>query len=109
MRSEVTLADSDSDSDNFSVEFEVESIDSDDYNEDDASLSADDQVNTFPPKLPLKIQTVTSPCFNLGHVAVFHIDVNYSYVYNVVMSCQESACTWNIVYGWQCITALVTS
>ncbi|MED6266244.1 hypothetical protein CHARACLAT_000200 [Characodon lateralis] len=41
-RSEVTLADSDSD--NFSVEFEVESIDSDDYNEDDASLSADDQV-----------------------------------------------------------------
>lgn len=43
MRSEVTVADSDSD--NFSVEFEVESIDSDDYNEDDASLSADDQVN----------------------------------------------------------------
>jgi hypothetical protein len=33
------------DNDNFSVEFEVESIDSDDYNEDDASLSADDQVN----------------------------------------------------------------
>uniref|UniRef100_A0A3P9KA18 MDM2 proto-oncogene n=1 Tax=Oryzias latipes TaxID=8090 RepID=A0A3P9KA18_ORYLA len=33
-----------SDSDNFSVEFEVESIDSDDYGEDDASLSADDQV-----------------------------------------------------------------
>lgn len=47
-RSEVTVAasDSDSDSDNFSVEFEVESVDSDDYNEDDASLSADDQVNT---------------------------------------------------------------
>ncbi|XP_068162738.1 E3 ubiquitin-protein ligase Mdm2 [Antennarius striatus] len=43
-RSEVTAAASDSDSDNFSVEFEVESIDSDDYNEDDASLSADDQV-----------------------------------------------------------------
>ncbi|XP_067438263.1 E3 ubiquitin-protein ligase Mdm2 [Thunnus thynnus] len=43
-RSEVTVAPSDSDSDNFSVEFEVESIDSDDYNEDDASLSADDQV-----------------------------------------------------------------
>ncbi|XP_029016581.1 E3 ubiquitin-protein ligase Mdm2 [Betta splendens] len=43
-RSEVTIAASDSDSDNFSVEFEVESIDSDDYNEDDASLSADDQV-----------------------------------------------------------------
>ncbi|XP_031616211.1 E3 ubiquitin-protein ligase Mdm2 isoform X1 [Oreochromis aureus] len=43
-RSEVTDAASDSDSDNFSVEFEVESIDSDDYNEDDASLSADDQV-----------------------------------------------------------------
>ncbi|TKS90490.1 E3 ubiquitin-protein ligase [Collichthys lucidus] len=35
---------SDSDSDNFSVEFEVESVASDDYNEDDASLSADDQV-----------------------------------------------------------------
>ncbi|TKS90473.1 E3 ubiquitin-protein ligase [Collichthys lucidus] len=29
--------------DNFSVEFEVESVASDDYNEDDASLSADDQ------------------------------------------------------------------
>ncbi|KAM6895282.1 E3 ubiquitin-protein ligase Mdm2 [Xenentodon cancila] len=43
-RSEVPVAASDSDSDNFSVEFEVESIDSDDYNEDDASLSADDQV-----------------------------------------------------------------
>ncbi|XP_060886088.1 E3 ubiquitin-protein ligase Mdm2 [Labrus mixtus] len=43
-RSEVTVAASDSDCDNFSVEFEVESIDSDDYNEDDASLSADDQV-----------------------------------------------------------------
>ncbi|XP_051248631.1 E3 ubiquitin-protein ligase Mdm2 isoform X2 [Dicentrarchus labrax] len=43
-RSEVTIAPSDSDSDNFSVEFEVESIASDDYNEDDASLSADDQV-----------------------------------------------------------------
>nr|XP_033470853.1 E3 ubiquitin-protein ligase Mdm2 [Epinephelus lanceolatus] len=45
-RSEVTVAasDSDSESDNFSVEFEVESVDSDDYNEDDASLSADDQV-----------------------------------------------------------------
>ncbi|KAK2859111.1 hypothetical protein Q5P01_003731 [Channa striata] len=41
-RSDVTVAASDSDSDNFSVEFEVESIDSDDYNEDDASLSADD-------------------------------------------------------------------
>nr|XP_046235537.1 E3 ubiquitin-protein ligase Mdm2 [Scatophagus argus]XP_046235538.1 E3 ubiquitin-protein ligase Mdm2 [Scatophagus argus]XP_046235539.1 E3 ubiquitin-protein ligase Mdm2 [Scatophagus argus] len=40
--SEVTVAASDSD--NFSVEFEVESIASDDYNEDDASLSADDQV-----------------------------------------------------------------
>lgn len=47
-RSEVTAAasDSDSDSDNFSVEFEVESIASDDYNEDDASLSADDQVTS---------------------------------------------------------------
>ncbi|XP_011611507.1 E3 ubiquitin-protein ligase Mdm2 [Takifugu rubripes] len=44
VRSEVTLADPDSDSDNFSVEFEVESIASDDYNEDDASVSADDQV-----------------------------------------------------------------
>ncbi|KAM6914144.1 E3 ubiquitin-protein ligase Mdm2-like [Lycodopsis pacificus] len=43
-RSEVTVAASDSDSDIFSVEFEVESMDSDDYNEDDASLSADDQV-----------------------------------------------------------------
>ncbi|XP_038563652.1 E3 ubiquitin-protein ligase Mdm2 [Micropterus salmoides] len=43
-RSEVTVAASDSDSDNFSVEFEVESVASDDYNEDDASLSADDQV-----------------------------------------------------------------
>lgn len=43
-RSEVTVAASDSESDNFSVEFEVESIVSDDYNEDDASLSADDQV-----------------------------------------------------------------
>ncbi|CAK6980404.1 E3 ubiquitin-protein ligase Mdm2 [Scomber scombrus] len=43
-RSEATVAASDSDSDNFSVEFEVESVDSDDYNEDDASLSADDQV-----------------------------------------------------------------
>ncbi|XP_054480510.1 E3 ubiquitin-protein ligase Mdm2 isoform X2 [Anoplopoma fimbria] len=43
-RSEVTVAASDSESDNFSVEFEVESVDSDDYNEDDASLSADDQV-----------------------------------------------------------------
>lgn len=43
-RSEVMVAASDSDSDNFSVEFEVESIASDDYNEDDASLSADDQV-----------------------------------------------------------------
>lgn len=44
-RSDVTIGASDSDSDNFSVEFEVESVDSDDYNEDDASLSADDQVN----------------------------------------------------------------
>lgn len=43
-RSEVTIPASDSDSDNFSVEFEVESIDSEDYNEDDASLSGDDQV-----------------------------------------------------------------
>nr|XP_057934200.1 E3 ubiquitin-protein ligase Mdm2-like isoform X2 [Doryrhamphus excisus] len=44
-RSEVTAPPvPDSDSDNFSVEFEVESIDSDDYGEDDASLSADDQV-----------------------------------------------------------------
>ncbi|XP_059181900.1 E3 ubiquitin-protein ligase Mdm2 [Centropristis striata] len=43
-RSELTVAVSDSESDNFSVEFEVESVDSDDYNEDDASLSADDQV-----------------------------------------------------------------
>ncbi|KAI3367067.1 hypothetical protein L3Q82_009270 [Scortum barcoo] len=42
-RSEVTAAASDSDSDNFSVEFEVESVASDDYNEDDASVSADDQ------------------------------------------------------------------
>ncbi|CAJ1054614.1 E3 ubiquitin-protein ligase Mdm2 [Xyrichtys novacula] len=44
VRSEIMVAASDSDSDNFSVEFEVESVDSDDYNEDDASLSADDQV-----------------------------------------------------------------
>ncbi|XP_056281298.1 E3 ubiquitin-protein ligase Mdm2 [Pseudoliparis swirei] len=43
-RSEVTVPASDSESDNFSVEFEVESVDSDDYNEDDASLSADDQI-----------------------------------------------------------------
>ncbi|XP_037318120.2 E3 ubiquitin-protein ligase Mdm2 [Pungitius pungitius] len=43
-RSEVTAAASDSDSDHFSVEFEVESVDSDDYDEDDASLSADDQI-----------------------------------------------------------------
>ncbi|KAL3048633.1 hypothetical protein OYC64_007227 [Pagothenia borchgrevinki] len=44
-RSEITVAASDSESDNFSVEFEVESVDSDDYNEDEASLiSADDQV-----------------------------------------------------------------
>ncbi|XP_054608583.1 E3 ubiquitin-protein ligase Mdm2 [Dunckerocampus dactyliophorus] len=44
-RSEVTApAVPDSDSDNFSVEFEVESMDSDDYGEDDSSLSADDQV-----------------------------------------------------------------
>ncbi|KAK5849387.1 hypothetical protein PBY51_009033 [Eleginops maclovinus] len=44
-RSEITVAASDSESDNFSVEFEVESVDSDDYNEDNASLvSADDQV-----------------------------------------------------------------
>ncbi|XP_019753239.1 E3 ubiquitin-protein ligase Mdm2 isoform X1 [Hippocampus comes] len=44
-RSDATAAiASDSDSDNFSVEFEVESIDSDDYNEDDDALSADDQV-----------------------------------------------------------------
>lgn len=42
--SEVTIPQSDSDSDNFSVEFEVESIDSEDYDEDDASLSGDDQV-----------------------------------------------------------------
>ncbi|XP_068611351.1 E3 ubiquitin-protein ligase Mdm2 isoform X2 [Brachionichthys hirsutus] len=41
-RSDVTAAASDSD--NFSVEFEVESVTSDDYNEDDAALSADDQV-----------------------------------------------------------------
>ncbi|KAF0029814.1 hypothetical protein F2P81_018919 [Scophthalmus maximus] len=43
-RSEVAAPPSDSDSDNFSVEFEVESVDSDDYNEDDVSLTADDQV-----------------------------------------------------------------
>uniref|UniRef100_H3DPY2 Uncharacterized protein n=1 Tax=Tetraodon nigroviridis TaxID=99883 RepID=H3DPY2_TETNG len=43
-RSEVTTADPDSDSDNFSVEFEVESDASDDYNEDDTWVSADDQV-----------------------------------------------------------------
>lgn len=43
-RSEVPVAATDSDSDHFSVEFEVESIDSDDYNEDDDSLSGDDQV-----------------------------------------------------------------
>lgn len=43
-RSEVTAAASDSESDNFSVEFEVESVDSEDYNEDEASVSADDQV-----------------------------------------------------------------
>ncbi|XP_075900451.1 E3 ubiquitin-protein ligase Mdm2 isoform X2 [Nelusetta ayraudi] len=41
---EAEAAESDSDSDHFSVEFEVESIASDDYDEDDASLSADDQV-----------------------------------------------------------------
>ncbi|KAK9513212.1 hypothetical protein VZT92_026762 [Zoarces viviparus] len=46
-RSEVTVAASDSDSDNFSVEFEVESVDSDNYNEDDASLSADDQLDVM--------------------------------------------------------------
>ncbi|XP_061770312.1 E3 ubiquitin-protein ligase Mdm2 [Nerophis ophidion] len=46
-RSEVTTAAADSDSDNFSVEFEVESVHSDDYGEDDASLSADDQVYEF--------------------------------------------------------------
>nr|XP_057941366.1 E3 ubiquitin-protein ligase Mdm2-like [Doryrhamphus excisus]XP_057941367.1 E3 ubiquitin-protein ligase Mdm2-like [Doryrhamphus excisus]XP_057941369.1 E3 ubiquitin-protein ligase Mdm2-like [Doryrhamphus excisus]XP_057941370.1 E3 ubiquitin-protein ligase Mdm2-like [Doryrhamphus excisus]XP_057941371.1 E3 ubiquitin-protein ligase Mdm2-like [Doryrhamphus excisus]XP_057941372.1 E3 ubiquitin-protein ligase Mdm2-like [Doryrhamphus excisus]XP_057941373.1 E3 ubiquitin-protein ligase Mdm2-like [Doryr len=44
-RSEVTAPpDPNSDSDNFSVEFEVESVESDDYCEDDESLSADDQV-----------------------------------------------------------------
>nr|XP_057939971.1 E3 ubiquitin-protein ligase Mdm2-like [Doryrhamphus excisus] len=44
-RSEVTAPpDPNSDSDNFSVEFEVESIESADYDKDDASLSADDQV-----------------------------------------------------------------
>lgn len=43
-RSEVTIPVSDSDSDHFSVEFEVESVDSEDYDEDDASLSGDDQV-----------------------------------------------------------------
>lgn len=43
-QSEVTIPGPESDCDNFSVEFEVESIDSDDYNEDDASVSADDQV-----------------------------------------------------------------
>ncbi|XP_068588652.1 E3 ubiquitin-protein ligase Mdm2-like isoform X1 [Cebidichthys violaceus] len=48
-RSEVTVAASDSESDNFSVEFEVESIDSDDYREDDASLSADDQQTLWTP------------------------------------------------------------
>uniref|UniRef100_A0A1A8GQQ2 Transformed 3T3 cell double minute 2 homolog n=2 Tax=Nothobranchius korthausae TaxID=1143690 RepID=A0A1A8GQQ2_9TELE len=42
-RSEVAAAALESD-DNFSVEFEVESVDSDDYDEDDASVSADDQV-----------------------------------------------------------------
>lgn len=37
--------DSDSDSDNFSVEFEVESIDSDDYSEKDGdSVPGDDEV-----------------------------------------------------------------
>lgn len=37
--------DSDSDSDNFSVEFEVESIDSDDYSENDEdSVPGDDEV-----------------------------------------------------------------
>ncbi|XP_061839574.1 E3 ubiquitin-protein ligase Mdm2 isoform X1 [Nerophis lumbriciformis] len=46
-RSEVTTAAAESDSDNFSVEFEVESVHSDDYGEDDASLSADDQVYEF--------------------------------------------------------------
>ncbi|XP_077400652.1 E3 ubiquitin-protein ligase Mdm2 isoform X2 [Vanacampus margaritifer] len=39
--------DDDSESDNFSVEFEVESVKSADYNEDDASLSTDDQVYEF--------------------------------------------------------------
>uniref|UniRef100_A0A1A8LH54 Transformed 3T3 cell double minute 2 homolog n=1 Tax=Nothobranchius pienaari TaxID=704102 RepID=A0A1A8LH54_9TELE len=47
-RSEDTVAGLESDNDNFSVEFEVESIDSDDYGEDDASVSAsvstDDEV-----------------------------------------------------------------
>lgn len=44
----MAASDSSSDSDNFSVEFEVESVDSDDYNEDDASVSADDQVKRRP-------------------------------------------------------------
>lgn len=44
VQSEASVAATYSDSDNFSVEFEVESVASDDYNEDDASLSADDQV-----------------------------------------------------------------
>lgn len=44
VQSATSVAATYSDSDNFSVEFEVESVASDDYNEDDTSLSADDQV-----------------------------------------------------------------
>ena len=33
-------------SDHFSVEFEVESLDSDDYSDEETSLSGDDQVHT---------------------------------------------------------------
>lgn len=51
----------DSDSDHFSVEFEVESIASDDYDEDDASLSADDQVASAAPHRTNEEET-QKPC-----------------------------------------------
>lgn len=51
--SEESLSD-DSDSDNFSVEFEVESIDSDAYSEnDEASVSGEDEVSECAPTLQL--------------------------------------------------------
>lgn len=59
-------ADSDSNSDHFSVEFEVESIASEDYDEDDASLSADDQVAAR--AAPTKKKPQTNPSDSLMHV-----------------------------------------